>query len=172
VVLASRLGFIMSKPTRTCILVAAIAAACAAGAAERIDVATDRPTAALSGRTRTGIASFYAPMFFGRKMADGTPMDPAGDNAASRTLPLGTKAMVTNLATGQTAMVMIRDRGPYVQGRIVDLSPSTAQQLGITPRMGVAKVEVTPIVVPLPGGGVKFGEDARLATLAEWSRSQ
>jgi len=155
-----------------CLLLSMAALGGTAGAAERIDVATDRPAADLSGRTRSGVASFYAPMFFGRKMADGTPMDPTGDNAASRTLPLGTKAMVTNLATGQTATVTIRDRGPYVQGRIVDLSPSTAQQLGITPRMGVAKVEVTPIVVPLPGGGVKFGESARLATLAEWSRAQ
>lgn len=93
----------------------------------------------------TGIASFYAKRFAGRTMADGTRMDPHGDNAASRTLPLGTRARVTNLQTGQSTLVTIRDRGPYVRGRIVDLSPATARLVGITPRTGLAKVEVTPI---------------------------
>ena len=72
-------------------------------------------------------------------------MDPHGDNAASRTLPLGTRARVTNLQTGQSALVTIRDRGPYVRGRIVDLSPATARLVGITPGEGLAKVEVAPI---------------------------
>lgn len=93
----------------------------------------------------TGIASFYAKRFAGRTMADGTRMDPHGDNAASRTLPLGTRARVTNLQTGQSTLVTIRDRGPYVRGRIVDLSPATARLVGITPRAGLAKVEVTPV---------------------------
>ncbi len=132
-------------------------------AQERIDVATDKPTPDLSGRTRSGIASFYADMFFGRKMADGTPMDPHGDNAASRTLPLGTRARVTNLKTGQSAIVTIQDRGPYIKGRIIDLSPLTARAIGITRKMGLAKVEVTPIVVPLPGGRVRWGEGSRVA---------
>jgi len=103
-----------------------------------------------SGRTRVGKASFYADKFAGRIMADGTPMSPYGDNAASKTLPLGTKALVTNLETGRTARVTIRDRGPYVRGRIVDLSPSTARRIGIDRKEGVAMVEVTPIVVPAP----------------------
>jgi rare lipoprotein A len=102
-----------------------------------------------TGRKRVGIASFYAAKFAGRKMADGTPMRPQGDNAASKTLPLGTKALVTNLQTGRTAMVTIRDRGPYVNGRIVDLSPSTARKIGIDRKQGLAKVEVVPIEFPL-----------------------
>jgi rare lipoprotein A len=109
------------------------------------------------------VASFYANMFFGRKMADGKAMDPSGDNAASRTLPLGTRARVTNLKTGQSAVVTIQDRGPYVQGRIVDLSPATAMQIGITQQMGLAKVTVTPIFVPLPDGRVRWGEGSRVA---------
>jgi len=92
-----------------------------------------------------GVASFYANRFAGRTMADGTPMDPQGDNAASRTLPLGTRARVTNLQTGRSALVTIRDRGPYIKGRIVDLSPATARLIGITPKSGLAKVEVTPL---------------------------
>ncbi|WP_280154461.1 septal ring lytic transglycosylase RlpA family protein [Piscinibacter sp. XHJ-5] len=108
-----------------------------------------------SGRPRVGKASFYARYFFGRRMADGTPMDPHGDNAASRTLPLGTKARVTNLETGRSAIVTIQDRGPYVKGRIVDLSPATAQRIGLTQRDGLAPVEVAPIAVPQPDGSVK-----------------
>jgi rare lipoprotein A len=116
------------------------------------------PKLDLSGQKRIGKASFYAGKFSGRKMADGTRMNPRTDNAASKTLPLGTTAKVTNLQTGQSAVVTIQDRGPYVQGRIVDLSPSTAEKVGIDRQEGVAKVEVTPIAVPLPDGRVKAGE--------------
>jgi rare lipoprotein A len=118
------------------------------------------PALDLSGHKRRGKASFYAHTFAGKKMADGTPMHPQSDNAASKTLPLGTTAKVTNLETGQSAVVTIRDRGPYIQGRIVDLSPSTAKEIGIDHKDGVAKVEVAPIVVPLPDGGVKLGAAA------------
>jgi rare lipoprotein A len=114
-----------------------------------------------SGKKRVGKASYYARKFAGRKMADGTPMKPQGDNAASKTLPLGTRARVTNLETGQSTEVTVRDRGPYVQGRIIDLSPQTARDIGITPHEGVAPVEVAPIEVPLADGGRKPGEGAR-----------
>lgn len=88
-------------------------------------------------------------------MADGSKMDPHGDNAASRTLPLGTTAMVTNTETGQSAQVSIQDRGPYAAGRIVDLSQSTARKIGITRHKGTATVTVAPISIPLPDGGTK-----------------
>lgn len=107
-----------------------------------------KPKLDQSGRKRTGKASIYAKMFNGRTMADGTRMDPRDDNAASKTLPLGTTAKVTNLKTGQSTVVTIQDRGPYVKGRIVDLSPSTAQQIGLTKKEGVAMVEVTPLEFP------------------------
>ena len=113
-----------------------------------------------TGRKRVGKASFYAKMFHGRKMANGKPMDPRDDNAASKTLPLGTTAKVTNLETGRSAVVTIEDRGPYVKGRIVDLSPATAQSIGITPKKGLADVEVAPIAVPQPDGSVKPGAAA------------
>ena len=118
------------------------------------------PPLDLSGHTRRGKASFYAQKFSGRKMADGTVMHPQSDNAASKTLPLGTTAKVTNLETGQSAVVTIRDRGPYIRGRIVDLSPSTAKEIGIDHKKGVAKVEVAPIVVPLADGRFKLGSAA------------
>ena len=55
-------------------------------------------------------------------MADGSPMNPNANTAASKTLPLGTTARVTNLESGKSAVVEIRDRGPYVPGRIVDVT--------------------------------------------------
>jgi rare lipoprotein A len=122
-----------------------------------------KPSLDRSGKKRLGKASFYAHMFAGRKMADGKKMNPAHSNAASRTLPLGTTARVTNLETGKSAVVTIQDRGPYVEGRIVDLSPATAKEIGITTRQGVAKVEVAPLSVPLPNGGRKLGAAAEEA---------
>jgi rare lipoprotein A len=113
----------------------------------------------LSARKRRGNASFYARQFFGKPMANGAPMNPRGNNAASRTLPLGTVAKVTNIATGKSAIIRIEDRGPYIKGRIVDLSPSTAHKIGITKRIGVAKVVVAPLAVPLPDGTVKLSRD-------------
>jgi rare lipoprotein A len=113
-----------------------------------------------SGSKRFGKASFYARMFAGRKMADGNRMRPTGNNAASLTLPLGTTAQVTNLETGKTAVVTIQDRGPYVEGRIVDLSPATAKQIGLDHNKGVTAVEVAPITVPQPDGHIKLGDGA------------
>jgi rare lipoprotein A len=101
----------------------------------------------LSGAARQGKASYYHHSLAGRKMADGTPMDPSSNVAASKTLPLGTVARVTNLENGRSAVVQIRDRGPYVEDRIVDLSPSTAQVLGMQ-EQGIAAVEVKPLSLP------------------------
>jgi rare lipoprotein A len=132
----------------------------AATAVTRQDPAVTKLPLDRSGRKRVGKASFYAKRFAGKKMADGSLMQPHGDNAASKTLPLGTTAKVTNVETGQSAVVTIQDRGPYVKGRIVDLSPATAKQIGIDHADGVAKVEVTPIAVPLADGSVKAGAAA------------
>jgi len=125
-----------------------------------------KPQLDRSGKARIGKASFYARMFAGRKMANGNKMDPQDSNAASRTLPLGTTAKVTNLTTGKSAVVRIEDRGPYVAGRIVDLSPATAREIGITPREGVTQVEVAPITVPLADGSIKLGAAANEVLLA------
>ena len=111
----------------------------------------------LSGPKRMGKASVFAGKLSGKKMADGTKMNPHSDNAASKTLPLGTTANVTNLQTGQSAKVTIRDRGPYVKGRILDVSPATAHKIGITKHNGVAEVKVEPIAFPLPSSSEKSG---------------
>lgn len=65
-----------------------------------------------TGHKRVGKASFYASKYFNRTMSDGTRMRPDSNNAASLTLPLGTTARVTNLETGRSALVTIKDRGP------------------------------------------------------------
>ncbi len=120
-----------------------------------------KPKLDRSGRKQVGKASVYAHKFANRKMADGNRMDPNDDNAASKTLPLGTRAKVTNLETGKSTEVTIQDRGPHVKGRIVDLPPAKAKEIGIMPRDGVAKVEVAPVELPLADGSIKAGEGAK-----------
>ena len=109
-----------------------------------------------SGKKQVGKASFYASRYAGKTMADGTPMRLYSNNAASVTLPLGTVAKVTNLQTGRSAVVTIEDRGPYVSGRIIDLSPATARRIGLDRKQGVAPVEVAPLSIPLADGTVKI----------------
>jgi len=112
-----------------------------------------------SGRKEKGGGSFYAPHFANRKMADGKRMNPNANIAASKTLPLGSVAKVTNLDNGKTATVKIEDRGPYVKGRVVDLAPKVAGQLD-SKEKGVVPVEVKPVTVPQPDGSVKLGAGA------------
>lgn len=99
-------------------------------------------------KPQVGKASVYSKKFANRKMANGRRMDPNDDNAAHKTLPLGTRALVKNLENGRSAVVTIEDRGPHVPGRIVDLSPATAEEIGLERRKGLAKVEVVPLEVP------------------------
>jgi rare lipoprotein A len=116
-----------------------------------------------SGRAEKGRASYYARGFAHRKMADGRRMNPNSDVVASKTLPLGTTAAVTNLQNGKTATVKVEDRGPFIDGRVVDLSPKVAGDLGIK-KEGVAPVVVKPIAVPQPDGAVKLGAGAAEAS--------
>ena len=119
-----------------------------------------------SGRKQKGHVSYYAHRFINRKMADGRRFDPNTAMAASKTLPLGTTAKVTNVENGRSATVMIEDRGPWGRGRVVDVTPKVAEQLDIR-KDGVASVIVAPIVVPQPHGGVKLGAGAADASSQE-----
>jgi rare lipoprotein A len=132
--------------------------------AERLDAMPALPPAPAghidhSGRKQKGRASYYANHFANRKMADGKRMNPNSNIAASKTLPLGSIAKVTNLQNGKTATVKIEDRGPYVGGRVVDLAPKVADQLDLK-RDGVVPVEVKPITLPQPDGAIKLGAGA------------
>jgi rare lipoprotein A len=93
----------------------------------------------------TGRASWYGPGFRGRKTASGDIFDDSKLTAAHKTLPLGTIAKVTNLSNGKSVKVEINDRGPYVDGRIVDLSQAAAHALGMVDR-GVAHVKIEPVI--------------------------
>lgn len=118
-----------------------------------------RPPIDHSGRKQQGKASSYGEAFRGKKMANGHPFNPDGQGAASKSLPLGTVAKVTNLKTGKSATVRVDDRGPYVKGRVVDVTPKTAAKLGMT-KAGVAPVVIAPVAVPQPNGEVKPGAGA------------
>lgn len=107
-----------------------------------------------SGAVQHGLASYYAPHFRGRKMANGRRFNPNMAVAASKTLPLGSMVKVTNLQNGHSAIVRIEDRGPYVAGRVVDVAPTIARRLGMKYH-GVVPVAVTPISVPQADGTVK-----------------
>lgn len=112
-----------------------------------------------SGRKVQGKASYYAHRFDNRKMADGKRFNPGSNVAASKTLPFGTTAKVTNLENGKSANVKVEDRGPFVDGRVVDLTPKVAEELDMK-KSGVTPVVVAPIAVPQPDGGVKLGAGA------------
>jgi rare lipoprotein A len=85
-----------------------------------------------------GIASFYSR---DPRTASGEKFDASELTAAHRTLPFGTRVRVTDVTTGQSVTVRVNDRGPFVRGRVVDLSHNAADQLGIVNR-GVAKVKL------------------------------
>ena len=95
----------------------------------------------MRGYTEEGKASYYSPKLQGRKMANGDPYRKGKLTAAHKTLPFGTKVKVTNLQTNKAVKVKITDRGPFVKGRIVDLSEAAAKKIGSV-QAGVVPVKV------------------------------
>ena len=90
-----------------------------------------------------GIASWYGPGFHGNRTANGEIYDQFELTAAHPSLPLGTRAMVTNLANGRAVEVRINDRGPFVDGRAIDLSYAAARTIGLVgPGTGRVRIEV------------------------------
>lgn len=101
------------------------------------------------GQVQTGKASFYADKFEGRPTASGEIYKHNLSTAAHRKLPFGTKVKVTNLKNNKTAIVKINDRGPFIRGRIIDLSRSVAQSLNILDS-GVTDVRIEVLDVNTP----------------------
>lgn len=91
--------------------------------------------------TETGYASFYADKFEGRKTANGEIFNQSKLTAAHKKLPFGTQVMVTNLANGRSVQVRINDRGPFVSGRIIDLTKAAAKEIDML-GAGVAGVRI------------------------------
>lgn len=92
-------------------------------------------------RTEYGVASWYGPGFQGRRTANGEVFEQGALTAAHRTLPFGTRVLVTNVANGRSVLVRINDRGPWVGARIIDLSRRAAQELGLVDQ-GIGRVRL------------------------------
>jgi rare lipoprotein A len=90
---------------------------------------------------QTGVASWYGDHWQGRTTASGQPFDERKLTAAHRTLPLNTRVRVTNLKTGRSVEVTITDRGPYADGRVIDLSKAAAKKLGMV-KEGLVPVRI------------------------------
>jgi len=100
------------------------------GAAAADEVAVKAALGKRSLQSSVGISSYYGPGFHGRPTADGERFDMLGISAAHKTLPIPSYARVTNLSNGRSMVVRINDRGPYVGGRILDVSVRVARLLG------------------------------------------
>lgn len=102
---------------------------------------TYRVRTGVKGYKERGHASWYGTKFHGRRTANGEVYNMYAMSAAHKTLPLPSYAKVTNLENGRSVIVRVNDRGPFVSGRIIDLSYTAAQKLGYVSK-GVARVEV------------------------------
>lgn len=111
-----------------------------------IEGQTYYPIPSAQGYEESGLASWYGDPFHGRKTANGETYNMYGVTAAHKTLPMNTMLLVKNLTNGRTATVRINDRGPFVDGRIIDLSYTTAKNLDIL-RNGTEKVQITALCV-------------------------
>ena len=101
----------------------------------------DPPAASQAIHREEGVASWYGGRHHGRRTASGQRFDTNAMTAAHRKLPMFTRARVTNLENGRSIEVVINDRGPYIKGRIVDLSSEAARRLDMR-RQGTARVRV------------------------------
>ena len=99
-----------------------------------------KPAREQGSKVQEGKASWYGPGFHGRRTASGEQFDSNALTAAHRTLPFGSRVRVVNKRTGDSVVVRINDRGPYVGGRVIDLSRASAEALGIS---GVGSVEIS-----------------------------
>ena len=127
------------------LLMAVVIAALMPGCAKKKPVRV--PVAPAPGSVETGIASWYGHPYHGRRAANGEIYDMDKFTAAHRTLPFGVWVEVLNLGNNKTVRVRITDRGPFVEGRIIDLSRAAARQIAMI-GPGTAKVRVTVIVPP------------------------
>ena len=107
------------------------------------------PLSSAEGYVEDGLASWYGPGFHSKRTACGEPYNMWADTAAHKTLPLGTYVKVTNLGNGRTTVLRINDRGPFVAGRIIDLSAKGAEDLGCRMK-GLARVRVEAVQVCCP----------------------
>jgi rare lipoprotein A len=112
------------------------------------------PAGAVPLATEIGRASWYGPPYHNRRGSNGEVYNMNAMTAAHRTLPLGSIVRVTNLKSGHTALVRITDRGPFIPGRVLDLSLAAARKIDVyQPGIAEVKVEVMQTPAPLDAGG-------------------
>jgi len=117
-----------------------------------------------NGYREIGMASWYGRDFHGRRTSNGEIYNMYKKTAAHKTLPMGTMLLVKNLENGRKTIVRVNDRGPFVRGRIIDLSYKTAKQLGIFAN-GTARVQIT----ALAEGTIKKRGEAPVLTYTDLS---
>ena len=140
---------------------------------EGTEAAFSLPPDAKALSVETGVASWYGPPYHNRKGSNGEVYDMNSFTAAHRTLALGSIVRVTNLKTGHVAVVRITDRGPFVDGRVIDLSLAAAKRIDVW-RAGLAPVRLEVLRTPVPAkqGGRwavqigAFGEEGPALDLA------
>ncbi len=104
--------------------------------------------------SETGTASWYGPPYNRRRGANGEIFDQNMLSAAHRTLPMGSLLRVTNLANGQSSVMRVTDRGPFVPGRVLDLSVASAKSIGVwLPGTATVRIEVFSTPKPIAEGG-------------------
>ncbi len=130
----------LPKKTRWILVLAVVLASCARPVL--------RPVS--PGWSQTGYASWYGPEFQGRRTSSGEIYDMQQLTAAHRDLPLGTVLLVVNLDTGRSVEVRVNDRGPFVGGRILDVSYAAGRMLGM---IGPGVIPVRVVITRLPGEG-------------------
>jgi rare lipoprotein A len=120
---------------------------------------TYHPLPSASGYQERGIASWYGPNFHGKRTSNGEAYNMESLTAAHKTLPMDTWVEVTNQSNGRQAVLRINDRGPFVDGRIIDLSKAAARDLGVLAR-GTAPVVVRALGYRQMGTGLPGGKPA------------
>ncbi|HEX9465214.1 MAG TPA: septal ring lytic transglycosylase RlpA family protein [Alphaproteobacteria bacterium] len=114
---------------------------------EKAEAETIPPRIHIERPAQIGVASWYGDREAGRLTANGDVFDPQRLTAAHRTLPLGTEVRVTHLRNGKSIVVVVNDRGPYIHGRVIDLSMGAAEALRMKPK-GLARVKIEIISEP------------------------
>lgn len=137
----------------TSVLVSACAALCVLDCGGFVRAHSPEPD--YLPRNEVGVASWYGHPYHGRRAANGEIYDMGKLTAAHRMLPFGTLVRVRNLENDKSVNVRINDRGPFVEGRIIDLSRAAARDLGMQ-RAGTARVRLEVLSVPEEGSGNTF----------------
>lgn len=123
------------------VLIAAVLLTPSGGCLKRRESAAVGAGTRIKGKAEVGLASYYGVEAHGGSTASGETFDMYGMTAAHKTIPLGAEVKVTNLENGKSVVVRVNDRGPFVEGRIIDLSYAAAKKIGMLDK-GVVQVKL------------------------------